>query len=183
MGTGNALLVCLSVVCSTSLRPDYARAADGGSGMPARAVTHPGPVRIEDRLTASAVRNALDGATRRLQGARCQEVFADFSDQGGRSLGENLRALGETGGSYIANRMLFYDGGDQGRCRRRTVMAYTQPGSRVVLVCGRAFQAAYWDQPRLAEAIVIHETLHSLGLGENPPSSGEITSRVLKKCR
>ena len=34
----------------------------------------------------------------------------------------------------------------------------------------------------LTEAFIIHETLHSLGLGENPPASGEITSRVMKRC-
>lgn len=34
-----------------------------------------------------------------------------------------------------------------------------------------------------AEAIVIHEMLHSLGLGENPPTSDYITSRVMERCR
>jgi hypothetical protein len=34
-----------------------------------------------------------------------------------------------------------------------------------------------------AQAIVIHEALHTLGLGENPPSSAEITARVLASCR
>jgi hypothetical protein len=144
---------------------------------------NPGPVRIQDRFTAAAVRGALDGAARRLQHPRCQAMFDEFADASGRSLQQNLLAQGETGGTYIENRMLFYDGKDQGRCRVPSVMAYTEPGSRVVLVCGRAFQSVYWDDTRLAEAILIHETLHSLGLGENPPSSGEITARVLKKCR
>jgi hypothetical protein len=35
---------------------------------------------------------------------------------------------------------------------------------------------------RNAEAIVIHEWLHSLGLGENPPSSDYITTRVRARC-
>jgi hypothetical protein len=30
---------------------------------------------------------------------------------------------------------------------------------------------------------VVHELLHSLGLGENPPTSREITAQVLKRCR
>ena len=30
--------------------------------------------------------------------------------------------------------------------------------------------------------VVIHEELHSLGLGENPPSSQEITRRVESRC-
>jgi len=34
----------------------------------------------------------------------------------------------------------------------------------------------------VAEAVIIHETLHSLGLGENPPTSDEITRRVFSRC-
>jgi len=36
--------------------------------------------------------------------------------------------------------------------------------------------------PSLTEAFLIHEELHSLGLGENPPSPKAITGRVLAKC-
>jgi len=31
--------------------------------------------------------------------------------------------------------------------------------------------------------MVIHEVLHTLGLGENPPTSTEITLRVEGRCR
>ena len=34
-----------------------------------------------------------------------------------------------------------------------------------------------------AEAMVINEMLHTLGLGENPPSTFEITDRVRDRCR
>ncbi|MGH9253012.1 MAG: hypothetical protein ACRD3C_00415 [Vicinamibacterales bacterium] len=39
-------------------------------------------------------------------------------------------------------------------------------------------------RPRLsgARGLVIHEFLHALGLGENPPTSDEITERVTAKC-
>jgi hypothetical protein len=30
--------------------------------------------------------------------------------------------------------------------------------------------------------IVIHELLHALGLGENPPLSVEITGQVMRRC-
>jgi hypothetical protein len=33
-----------------------------------------------------------------------------------------------------------------------------------------------------AAVIVLHEALHSLGLEENPPSSEEITYRVMARC-
>ena len=53
----------------------------------------------------------------------------------------------------------------------------------MVYVCGRAFKDLAERNPERAQAIVIHEALHTLGLGENPPSSAEITARVLARCR
>jgi hypothetical protein len=35
---------------------------------------------------------------------------------------------------------------------------------------------------RYAEAVLIHEALHSLGLGENPPLSDYITERIQARC-
>ena len=148
-----------------------------------KALAAPGLVRIADTFTALAVHNALDGASRRLQQPGCRAMFAQFADAQGRSLDQNLLELGETADSYMTGRVLFYDAMGEGRCRRLGVLAYTQPGSRVVLVCGRAFQATWRNHRKLAEAVVIHETLHSLGLGENPPTSSEITARVLEACR
>ena len=40
-----------------------------------------------------------------------------------------------------------------------------------------------WQKgPRHTAARFIHEMLHTLGLGENPPSPREITDRVLAAC-
>jgi len=39
------------------------------------------------------------------------------------------------------------------------------------------------SEPGVAESLVIHEVLHTLGLGENPPASVEITRRVEARCR
>ena len=55
-------------------------------------------------------------------------------------------------------------------------------GSRLVFVCGRDFARAWKKAPREIAATVIHEMLHSLGLGENPPTPREITYRVEKAC-
>jgi len=38
------------------------------------------------------------------------------------------------------------------------------------------------NDPAYAEMILIHELLHTLGLGENPPTSLEITARVTERC-
>jgi hypothetical protein len=33
-----------------------------------------------------------------------------------------------------------------------------------------------------SEILIIHEVLHTLGLGENPPPSADITARVMARC-
>jgi hypothetical protein len=141
-----------------------------------------GPVRIGNRFLAKRVQHALDGAVRRLEKPACQQIFTEFKDQQGRPLEENLRELGESGPSFL-QRLFFYEDNGHPRCRSRGTLALTWPHSRVVLVCSESFRAASVEDPRLAEAVLIHEALHGLGLGENPPTSQEITMRVLKRCR
>jgi hypothetical protein len=55
-------------------------------------------------------------------------------------------------------------------------------GDDVVYVCPARFRELAQRDALMAEAVVIHEMLHTLGLGENPPSSREITSRVMHRC-
>lgn len=50
------------------------------------------------------------------------------------------------------------------------------------LVCGSRFVRQVGRNPRHAEATLLHEALHSLGLGENPPSPDYITERVEARC-
>jgi len=125
---------------------------------------------------------AVVGARRRLEQPACRGLFAEFSDASGRTLQENLDAIGETGAPYPAL-ILFADGTGRPRCREREVFAFTTPGSRVVHICGRQLKDLADRSPVRAQAIVIHEVLHTLGLGENPPSSTEITARVLARCQ
>jgi hypothetical protein len=61
-------------------------------------------------------------------------------------------------------------------------VAATERGSRVVFICPVRFVEIERGNPEYAEATLIHELLHSLGLGENPPRSREITQRVLSRC-
>ena len=125
---------------------------------------------------------AVVGAHRRLEQPACQGLLSEFSDASGRTLQENLDALGETGGTYLT-RILFADGSGRPRCKGEGAFAFTTPGSRVVYICGREFKGLAARDPVRAQAIVIHEALHTLGLGENPPSSSEITARVLARCQ
>ena len=139
-------------------------------------------VRLGGPYDAGTVQRSLDRARARLEKPGCQRLFTDFQDASGRPLQEALDRAGESGGEHLGT-LLFYDGSGQGRCRGGRTLAFTWPGSRIVLVCTQQFVEAAHRDPFLADAALIHESLHSLGLGENPPSSSQITSRVISRCR
>ncbi len=69
-----------------------------------------------------------------------------------------------------------------GRCEEPGVLAFTAVGTPVVKVCLYRLVEAFRRDPREAAAILLHEQLHALGLGENPPPSREITLRILERC-
>lgn len=133
-------------------------------------------------VAGMAVRQAVEGASLRLVTPACQQIFSEFSDVAGRPLQAVLDQLGESPVSYLRGLVFFYDGASQRRCMAGDSLGVTQPGSRVIYVCPLQFAETFQRDSRLAEVLVIHETLHSLGLGENPPASMEITQRVLKRC-
>jgi hypothetical protein len=136
--------------------------------------------RLRHSLDRAAVTQAIRGAARRLEDPRCQALLTTFADAAGRPLREALDAEGVAAPDYVGG-IYFYDGTASGCGQRR--LAYTAPGSRVVFVCGNRFWTAWRENPAYAECAIIHEALHSLGLGENPPTWEEITARVLQSCR
>lgn len=127
------------------------------------------------------VDGAMQGAMQRLAMPQCQQLLEDFSDQAGRALRVTVAASGKSAGDLLAD-LYFADGDDTPQCRSRSVlMAFTEPGSHVVHVCGKRFvQTA---DRRGLEIVLIHELLHALGLGENPPTSWQITNAVMNRCR
>jgi hypothetical protein len=129
----------------------------------------------------AALRRAVMGARQRLGRPECQRLFSEFLDRAGRPLQQKLDAQGWTPASYLGL-IVFADGTRLRRCQDPNIFAMTDPGSRVVYVCGRQFAFVDGNNPSQTEAFLIHEELHSLGLGENPPSSKEITARVLTMC-
>jgi hypothetical protein len=144
----------------------------------------PDLVRLENSFQAEAVRRALAGAAARMEDERCQAVLAAFRDGAGRTLRQNLDERGQTPSGFLG-RIFFYDGDLSAMCRhshRGQVFAFTAPGSHVVFVCGERFHDGWRRKPKWAEVALIHEALHTLGLGEDPPSSEEITSRVAESC-
>ena len=135
---------------------------------------------IADPIYRFVFERALDGAALKLTQPECQSVFGVFRDASGTPLSERLAALGLTAGEYLRF-VVFVDGAGHHRCRDE--WAYTNPGSRVVFVCSRRFEIGWRNDPDHAEASIIHEVLHTLGLGENPPASAEITAVVRGACR
>jgi hypothetical protein len=136
---------------------------------------------MSDPAVARAVGEALQEAWRQLEEPRCQALLTEFRDRRGRPLATNIPEDAGNLQTHLA-RIVFVSGGDSKLCERGAV-AVTEPGSRVVRVCGDRLVWRTWRQnSRQIVAAFIHEALHTLGLGENPPSSSEITSRVLRRC-
>jgi len=152
------------------------------SGAPCAARAEDSNVRLRG-APGMAVRRAIEGASLRLEEPACQRVFTDFSDVAGRPLDAVLKELGQTPGSYLRSLVLFYDGSSQRRCAAGQILGGTQPGSRIIYICPVPFFETDRRDKRATEVFIIHETLHSLGLGENPPAPVEIDWRVMKRCR
>lgn len=127
------------------------------------------------------VHDALQGAIRRLALPACRDIVGDFSDEEGRPLTMNIATAGRTLGDFLAD-LYFVDGDDTPQCRGNDVVAaFTAPGSRVIHVCGERF-THFAANTKRGEILLIHELLHALGVGENPPSSSYITQAVMNHC-
>jgi hypothetical protein len=136
---------------------------------------------VTDPLVGSVTRKALDTAATWLEQPSCGNVLTDFSDPAGHSLAERLRAVDADVVKYLGL-VLFVDDTRNPSCREG-VVAIAVPGSRVVRLCGDVFKRTWQQDSTYTVAALIHEMLHTLGLGENPPASSEITRRVLMRCR
>ena len=128
-----------------------------------------------------AARAGLIAASTQLELPACQSLLSEFRNQRGQPLTATLLALNMSLTEY-ARLVVFLDGESQPTCSRHGVLAFTVTGSRVVHVCGRAFARAWKKDALEVRAAIIHELLHSLGLGENPPTPAHITARVKRLC-
>ena len=146
---------------------------------PAKTGSWAGVSLMEPRATMS-IKRSLTGALEWLAGDECQQIFTEFHDQAGRPLTARLAELNVTAADFL-RQILWRDGTYTSQCQRGP-LAFTTPGSRVVFVCSRRFADLTFGNTELGRAVVIHEALHALGLGENPPSSVEITARVRARC-
>ena len=137
-------------------------------------------VRTGGRWYEPALRRAVHGAARRLGDPACARVLTDFRDRHGNPLRDRLQQQDADAAGYV-RRVFFYDGSGEAPCRRPGVYAFTAPGSRVVRACPSLGWLASTEGER-AEAVVIHEVLHTLGLGDDRPSSEQITAAVERRC-
>jgi hypothetical protein len=129
---------------------------------------------------ARSVGFAREGAMRRLREPGCQALLDELRDAEGRPLATRLAAFGVSADQYLTM-IPFLDGTGRPLCKGGQSQLLTVRGVARVLVCQPFLQTV--DRERVsAEVYVIHEMLHTLGLGENPPSSQEITQRVKRQC-
>ncbi|MCL4806233.1 MAG: hypothetical protein KJ062_00315 [Thermoanaerobaculia bacterium] len=130
------------------------------------------------RLVEETVRRA----SRRLADPGCAQLLFDFDDlRTGRPLAETLAASGRSPGNLLGT-LRFYDGDLMVQCRWRDAWAWVAVGTDAVFVCRSRFVKLATKNEKLAMNILVHEALHTLGLGENPPSSEEITAAVVRRC-
>jgi hypothetical protein len=167
-GRGWAGRVSLTVA-ALALMPAVGVAADAMSN-----------VRLVNIVQKSAVARVLGSAARQLGHPQCQGLLDEFKDASGQPLRATLEAYGLEAAEYLERGVFFYDA--PSRLCGTANLAVTTPGSRAVFVCGERFVRQTSKNSRHVEAVLIHEALHSLGLGENPPSSDYINDRVLARC-
>jgi hypothetical protein len=146
----------------------------------------PGAARAQVRLAAlpayesQRIEFAREGAMRRLRVPLCQDLLAEFRDAHDQPLSVRLATFGVPADQYLAM-LPFLDGSERPLCKGGQSQLLTARGVARVIVCKPFLQTV--DRERaMAEVYVIHEMLHTLGLGENPPSSLEITQRVKTRC-
>ena len=131
-------------------------------------------------LDEGTVRSALDLALAMLASPDCPGVYSDFRRPDGRTPQDELERMG-IGPEEFLESLVFTDGSREAVCREGRAVMTATPGRTLIYVCP-GFADFQLRSARKSAAVVIHESLHALGLGENPPSSGEITRRVERLC-
>jgi len=126
------------------------------------------------------VRLAVDLAIGKLARPGCSSIFEDFELPDGRTPRSELDRLGLHPDALVKS-LVFVNGSRDPVCRNGRAVLTTTPGSRLIRVCPGFARLQFQDADRSA-CLIIHESLHALGVGENPPSSRDITNRVERRC-
>ena len=132
----------------------------------------------EDRWNMKSV---VEAAAARLARCSCEKVLFDFVDEHGVPLGTRLASTTRNPvEAFTALRFVNKPLAPQ--CHTGQRLAFTFPGSQVIYVCSLKLRNESIRNSVRTELILIHEFLHSLGLGENPPTSQQITTQVERRC-
>jgi len=132
------------------------------------------------RFNETIVRRAVDLAVAKLALPGCAKVYDDFRLPGGGTPRRELDRMG-IGPAEFLERLVFVDGSHDRLCRVGLAALTATPGSRRIRVCP-GFARFQLREPGLSASLIIHESLHSLGLGENPPSGRDITQTIERRC-
>jgi hypothetical protein len=139
--------------------------------------TRPLPLHVR-----ASVQRSVTLALERLESQQCQAVYQDFEDSRGRTLDENLALKGTTAREHL-KRLRWVDGARHSLCQNPGIFLAARVGQDRIFVCPRQFVAHATRYPTKTAGLILHEQLHALGLGENPPSSEAISKRVFFRCR
>jgi len=121
-------------------------------------------------------------AKRLLQKPSCGRIFEEFLDsRTGRPLAASLSGTGLDAVTYFES-LTFVDGTGTAPCLRDSIHAYTTIGGSTIHVCPAQLLALQKHDRMAASSTLLHEALHTLGLGENPPLPSEITHRIREHC-
>jgi hypothetical protein len=173
---GGAIETYAAIRAGIAVREELQKSAAGHASAQTPAI-----FQFLDIETLVAVRLAVEGATTRLARPGCQDLLADFADESGQRLSTSLVATGKPPADAFAS-LRFFDARGARQCRSSGTLAFTRTRSWFIRVCGEQFKHAFQTNRTATEIIVIHEFLHALGLGENPPTSQAITEQVNVRC-
>ena len=134
-------------------------------------------------ITQFYVGLAVEGAAARLGRPGCQDLFDDFTDPSGQRLSTTLAASGEESGRGLRGCY----GSTMTGTRNNAAPARRWRSHSLALgsfaSVGLQFRNRFRRYCTNTEILMIHEFLHTLGLGENPPTSQAITEQVEVQMR
>lgn len=128
-----------------------------------------------------AVKRSVALALDKLRTDECRAIFSDFQDRNGHPLAATLESSGTSPSQHLAT-LRWVNGSQHPTCRNPNIFFVTVVGGDTIYVCPRQFSEYATEQPMKAAGLVLHEQLHSLGLGENPPTSQDISRQVWARC-
>ena len=154
--------------------PALSRSATNRDANPRALILMPTP------FGQTVVRYALNLAEAKLDRPGCRDIYAQFVLQDGGTPQGVLDAMGIEPRSLLEH-LVFMDGSHEAVCAAGRAGLTTSPGSFVIFVCPQ-FTQLYVHNPPLAAILILHESLHVLGLAEDRPTSGTITDEVEWRC-